>query len=189
MEIKTDIKIEPDNEMKPESERKRKCSLPNCSYEGNQGFFKFPKDEKMRFEWVKNCGGFDAGISGTICHNHFASTCFKPKMSWQKNDHMRIWPNAIPTRNLPTEEDFQSDKIDHNYSIDAKSIIEKLTKENKDLKNQVIALKRCNKKKITVDKPLSRSKKEDIVREILQGQLTKAQIEILMSKSVSLLLF
>ena len=86
----------------------KRCVAAGCSntYSDNVSLFKFPKDQILRQQWVKQVQRTRAKWSGpsehsVLCSEHFTDSCFQPDstiaatLGLQKRRMLK--PDAIPT--------------------------------------------------------------------------------------------
>lgn len=85
----------------------KRCVAAGCSNTNADGvsLFKFPKDEKLRAQWIKQVQRFRAEWTCTaysvLCSEHFSEECFEPASKFAAEFGMkkprRLKPDAIPS--------------------------------------------------------------------------------------------
>ena len=77
-----------------------RCSLPSCSYYATNGFYGFPKNEKLRKRWQNLCAMEEVKKCDRLCFQHFEESQLSstPRTI---NAIPRLKLGAIPSLNLP----------------------------------------------------------------------------------------
>ena len=77
-----------------------RCSLPSCSYYATNGFYGFPKNEKLRKRWQNLCAMEEVKTCDRLCFQHFEESQLSstPRTI---NALPRLKLGAIPSLNLP----------------------------------------------------------------------------------------
>ena len=76
--------------------KKYKCMLPTCNFRAPNGFYYFPKIEKLKTKWIEILGvnPEDVKKSSKICSHHFS-----PDQIRETSNRLKI--GAVPTLNIP----------------------------------------------------------------------------------------
>ena len=78
-----------------------RCSLPSCSYYATNGFYGFPKNEKLRKKWQDLCAMEEVKKCDRLCFQHFEeSQLIVPKTP---NSQPRLKLGALPSLNISLE--------------------------------------------------------------------------------------
>ena len=183
-------------ERKEKKLKLRPCFI--CPNRTEKGLFSVPKSSTVREKWLSAINKESVKPSDKICYQHFQPTCFWPN-SGVGGSSYRLWDDAIPTLNLPTSEEPVHNHIsDHNYSTDVTDPVKvintaKITAQNFSKARQQLEEELSESKKIINSLKLeiymlkakmdSKEHKEAICYEVLEGKLTKGQLDILVKVS------
>ena len=74
------------------------CTLPSCGYYAPNGFFGFPKNEKLREKWKNLCGMEVIQKCDRLCYQHFEDSQLIPR---NQDAQPRLKLGAVPSLNLP----------------------------------------------------------------------------------------
>lgn len=88
-----------------------RCAVKSCNnrYSKYLSFFGFPKDIKMKKQWIKNCGLEDLKKfknSLKVCRKHFTDDCFSNATKLN-----RLTSDAIPTLFLDNGKKYINDLL------------------------------------------------------------------------------
>lgn len=91
--------VDPTENVKKRRIINKKCVLKMCNYVGPNGFFGFPKNEKLKKKWLEVCGLNEVKNRDQLCYQHF----HKQNVIGQteKSHHPRLRLGTLPTLNLP----------------------------------------------------------------------------------------
>ena len=79
----------------------RKCVLKSCNYVAPNGFFGFPKNEKIKKKWLDACCLDENEVKSRdqLCYQHFDDRNIISRT--QNAHHPRLRLGVVPTLNLP----------------------------------------------------------------------------------------